>query len=231
MILSLNYRVGDRIRYFREKAGLTQKQLGKMVGKSESAIRNYELGNRHPDRDILTWIADALKVSYYALDAGAITETFKVAHMLFEMESLFGLKSYIDEDGEVYLKFGFDIKRYREIVDKYNTQEAYENDLEPTEEEEAAIDEICEAALAPDSALYLDDALCAWALAREAKEKGLIDDQTYDDWKYKFPAFANISDDGKPEIYDENQTLVPLDEDEAFGKLPKSLFSKKGGKR
>ncbi|MBR0148751.1 MAG: helix-turn-helix transcriptional regulator [Lachnospiraceae bacterium] len=210
-MLSLNYNIGDRIRYFREKAGLTQKQLGELTGKSESAIRNYELDNRTPDWETLTRLANALKVSYYALDASSIDRTFKVAHMLFEMESLYGLTPYIDRNGDVYLKFSFDMRAYREILEKYEDQEESDGEYELTEEDKARIDKICGSVISPESAVDLDNAIYAWALALRAKEKGLVDDQTYDDWKYKYPVFANIDDDGKPEIYEENQALIRID--------------------
>ncbi len=213
-MLSINYTIGGRIRYFREKAGLTQKQLGELTGKSESAIRNYELDNRRPDWETLTRISNALKVSYYALDASSIDRTFKVAHMLFEMESLYGLTPYVDRNGDVFLKFGFDLKAYREILEKYEDQEEYGEGFEMTEEDKAEINRICGSVISPESAVDLDNAIYAWALALRAKEKGLVDDQTYDDWKYKYPVFANIDDDGKPEIYEENQALIQLDTDD-----------------
>ena len=37
--------VGERIRYYRKRAQLTQKQLAEACGITEPAIRNYELGN------------------------------------------------------------------------------------------------------------------------------------------------------------------------------------------
>ena len=210
-MLSLNYNIGERIRYFREKAGLTQKQLGEITGKSESAIRNYELDNRKPDWETLTRIANALKVSYYALDASSIDRTFKVAHMLFEMENLYGLTPYVDRNGDIYLKFGFDLKAYREILEKYEDQEDSYAEPELTEEDLAEIKKICGSVQSPESAADLDNAIYAWALARRAWEKGQVDDQTYDDWKYKYPVFANIDDDGRPEVYDENQASIKLD--------------------
>ena len=210
-MLSLNYNIGDRIRYFREKTGLTQKQLGELTGKSESAIRNYELDNRTPDWETLTRLANALKVSYYALDASSIDRTFKVAHMLFEMESLYGLTPYIDRNGDVYLKFGFDMRAYREILEKYEDQVETDGGYKLTEEDKAWIDKICGSVISPESAVDLDNAIYAWALALRAREKGLVDDQTYDDWKYKYPVFANIDDNGKPEIYEENQALIRID--------------------
>lgn len=208
-MLSLNYNTGERIRHFREKAGLTQKQLGEMTGKSESAIRNYELDNRRPDWETLSRIANALKVSYYALDASSIDRTFKVVHMLFEMENLYGLKPFVDRNGDIYLKFGFDIRAYRAILEKYE-----ESGSEFSEEDKAESTRILGSVSSPDSAVDLDNAIYSWAMALSAAEKGIIDEETYDDWKYKYPVFANIDDEGKPEIYDENQALTFPDTDD-----------------
>ena len=119
----------------------------------------------------------------------------------------------MDRNGDIYLKFGFDLRAYREILEKYEDQEEFDGEPKLSEEDKAEIERICGSVLSPESAADLDNAIYAWALARRAKEKSLVDDQTYDDWKYKYPVFANIDDDGKPEIYDENQALIKLNTD------------------
>ena len=55
--------VGEKIRKFRIDQGYTQKELAIMSGLSESAIRNYELGNRFPSSEQLEKIANSLKIS------------------------------------------------------------------------------------------------------------------------------------------------------------------------
>ena len=54
--------VGEKIRKFRIDQGYTQKELAIMSGLSESAIRNYELGNRFPSSEQLEKIANSLKI-------------------------------------------------------------------------------------------------------------------------------------------------------------------------
>ena len=49
--------IGSKIRLYRKYRGLTQKELGDACGLNESTIRNYELGNRYPDKQTLTQIA------------------------------------------------------------------------------------------------------------------------------------------------------------------------------
>ena len=51
--------VGEKIRKFRIDQGYTQKELAIMSGLSESAIRNYELGNRFPSSEQLEKIANS----------------------------------------------------------------------------------------------------------------------------------------------------------------------------
>lgn len=54
--------VGENIRRIRQERNLTQRQLGEMVGASETYIRAYESGRRNPKPSSLEKIADALSV-------------------------------------------------------------------------------------------------------------------------------------------------------------------------
>jgi transcriptional regulator with XRE-family HTH domain len=63
-------KVGKLIREIRTRKGLTQHQLAKKVWVTDSCIRNYELGYRTPNEEMLILIADALGVSeHYFLEA------------------------------------------------------------------------------------------------------------------------------------------------------------------
>jgi transcriptional regulator with XRE-family HTH domain len=55
--------LGDRIRRFRLAKGLTQTELGKMVGVTQRVITYYEVRGVSPPPDLLVRIADALDVS------------------------------------------------------------------------------------------------------------------------------------------------------------------------
>lgn len=52
--------VGKRIRYFRKKKGLTQKELGELIGKTHNTVSNYETGTISPEQDALFAISRAL---------------------------------------------------------------------------------------------------------------------------------------------------------------------------
>ena len=49
-----------RLRYFRNLRGLTMKELGNIVGCTEGAISNYELGKREPSYEMLLKLSEAL---------------------------------------------------------------------------------------------------------------------------------------------------------------------------
>lgn len=103
MELSFMDHTGARIRYYRTKAGMTQKELAGVCGLSEPAIRNYELENRIPSFEVLKDIADALHVNFYALADPQIPPLGGSLHILFRMEQAFAL-SPVMIDGKVMLQ-------------------------------------------------------------------------------------------------------------------------------
>jgi len=83
--------IGYRIRYFRQQAGLTQKELGDLCGLHDSTIRNYELANRIPDIDKINKIASVLGVSPYAISAYDPDDCNCAVQLLFQLEKLIDL--------------------------------------------------------------------------------------------------------------------------------------------
>lgn len=59
----MKYEIGAKIRYFRELRGLNQKELGKLIGVSNTRISNWEQGVNRPDADTLVLLCQALEVS------------------------------------------------------------------------------------------------------------------------------------------------------------------------
>lgn len=98
-----NHALGVRIKYYRQKNGLTQKQLGEAVGVVESAIRNYELGKRNPDIQTLQNIALELGVDFYTLYSPYHFDPSASIHALFQMQELYGLEPE-EVNGEIVLK-------------------------------------------------------------------------------------------------------------------------------
>ena len=102
--LPIDATMGERIRYYRQIAGLTQKTLAEKCGITESAIRNYELGNRIPDWETTAAIAENLEVHFYAIADPKVTQPFGALHALLQLEEIYGLHPVM-VDGKVHLEF------------------------------------------------------------------------------------------------------------------------------
>ncbi len=55
--------VGARIRYFREKKGITVNKLANISGVSQSYLRDVELGNKQPTVEYLEYICYGLGIT------------------------------------------------------------------------------------------------------------------------------------------------------------------------
>ena len=126
--------IGEKIKKFRIKKNLTQKQLAYLAGLSEPAIRNYELGNRTPSEKHIERIAWALGVSPFAISDPDIESYIGVMHTLFALEEKYGAK-LVCELGDTYITFppGSDLrsrisdwgKAYTKLQDGSMTKEEY----------------------------------------------------------------------------------------------------------
>jgi len=99
--------IGERIRYIRNLRGMTQKWLGMAIGFDEKTadvrMAQYESGTRSPKEKLTADIAHALDVSPQALDLPDIDSYVGLAHTLFALEDLYGIR--IDNiDGELCLR-------------------------------------------------------------------------------------------------------------------------------
>lgn len=54
--------IGRRLKEARERAGLTQEELGKLIGVTGSAITNYEKETSHPKEPVMYALFEALNV-------------------------------------------------------------------------------------------------------------------------------------------------------------------------
>ena len=99
--------IGERIRFFRNLRGMTQKYLGQVVGFPEKTadirMAQYESGSRTPKAELTENLADALGVSPLALSVPDIDSYLGLMHTLFALEDIYGLK--IDKlDDEVCIR-------------------------------------------------------------------------------------------------------------------------------
>ena len=113
--------VGENIRRIRQERGLTQRQLGELVGASEAYIRAYESGRRNPKPSSLEKIADALSVNPEVL-ANSEFDGIKAMHRLFQVFRQYDgqLFEYQDNDGNdmVGISFGT-LSLMRSWLDRY----------------------------------------------------------------------------------------------------------------
>ena len=100
--------LGQKIRFYRQIAGMTQKELGVACSVNESTIRNYELGNRYPDSDTIFEISNALEISPYVLATPDPISAASSLQYLFSMEKTLDLTP-TTIDGKVYLEVSSDI--------------------------------------------------------------------------------------------------------------------------
>ena len=125
--------VGENIRRIRQERGLTQRQLGELVGASEAYIRAYESGRRNPKPSSLEKIAGALSVNPEVL-ANSEFDGIKAIHRLFQVFRQYDghLFEYQDNDGNdmVAISFGT-LSLMRSWFDRY---EKYQQEVEKCNE-------------------------------------------------------------------------------------------------
>ena len=87
--------MGNRIRFFRRRAGMTQKELGLSVGflpvSADVRIAQYESGSRKPKAKLMVSIAQTLGVAPAALTVPDIDSSAGLMQTLFALEDQYGV--------------------------------------------------------------------------------------------------------------------------------------------
>ena len=95
--------IGQRIRFFRNLRGMTQKHLETVVGFPEKTadirMAQYESGSRTPKSDLTENLAGVLGVSPLALSVPDIDSYLGLMHTLFTLEDRYGLTIVKTENG------------------------------------------------------------------------------------------------------------------------------------
>ena len=103
--------IGERIHFFRNLRGMTQKYLGTLIGFPEKSadvrLAQYETGTRTPKADLTTALAQALDVAPQALSVPDIDSQIGLMHTLFTLEDVYGI-TIGEIDGEVCLRINKD---------------------------------------------------------------------------------------------------------------------------
>lgn len=134
--------IGERIHFFRNLHGMTQKYLGMMLGFPEKSadvrLAQYETGTRTPKAELTASLANILDVSPQALAVPDIDSYTGLMHTLFTLEDTYGIK--VDEtDGDVCLRVdvskGKDAARLHEMLCSWRQVAAMLKAGEITQEE------------------------------------------------------------------------------------------------
>lgn len=113
---------GKRIRLFRNRKGLFQKQLGEMLGfmgkTSDVRIAQYENEARTPKDELIKEMAHIFDVSPRAITVPDIDSYVGLMHTFFALEDMYGLK--IGEiDSELCLRLDKSSKEYLRLLEMF----------------------------------------------------------------------------------------------------------------
>lgn len=117
-------RFPDRFKMLKKEAGLTDEELGKILGKSRSAIGHYSNGIRKPDIDDLMTIAAYFGVSVSFL----VGDSDKRDIDVYE-ESINGHQLRIEYKTDAYKEKGFSHEDAMKIISKLESIGIDVNDL------------------------------------------------------------------------------------------------------
>ena len=110
--------IGERIRFFRNLRGMTQKYLGQMVGFPEKTadirMAQYESGSRSPKAELTENLAGVLGVSPLALSVPDIDSYLGLMHTLFTLEDRYGLTV---ETGETSVPLRVDPRKGKDAAE------------------------------------------------------------------------------------------------------------------
>lgn len=112
--------IGQRIKFFRNRKGMTQKQFGEILGflgkTSDVRMAQYESEARIPKQELVNVMAQLLEISPHALTVPDIDSYVGLMHTLFALEDMYGLK--IGEiEGEVCLRLDKSNHSYLSMFD------------------------------------------------------------------------------------------------------------------
>ena len=113
--------IGQRIKFFRHRKGLTQKQLGEQLGfkgkTSDVRMAQYESEARVPKIDLVKQMSQIFDINTHALTVPDIDTHIGLMHTLFALEDMYGLKVK-NVDGQPHLCLDSSISALGSSVDE-----------------------------------------------------------------------------------------------------------------
>lgn len=127
---------GKRIKFFRNRKGMKQKELGELLGflgkTSDVRVAQYETEARTPKADLVKEMAQIFGVSPRAINVPNIDSYLGLMHTLFALEDMYGIK--IGEiDGELCLRLDRDHKEYQHLFKPFHAWQQMAAKLEAGE--------------------------------------------------------------------------------------------------
>lgn len=114
---------GKRIKFFRNRKGMKQKELGELLGflgkTSDVRVAQYETEARTPKADLVKEMAQIFNVSPRAINIPNIDSYLGLMHTLFALEDMYGIK--IGEiDGELCLRLDREHREYQHLFTPFH---------------------------------------------------------------------------------------------------------------
>ena len=127
---------GKRIKFFRNRKGMKQKELGELLGflgkTSDVRVAQYETEARTPKADLVKEMAQIFGVSPRAINVPNIDSYLGLMHTLFVLEDMYGIK--IGEiDGELCLRLDREHREYQHLFEPFHTWQQMAAKLESGE--------------------------------------------------------------------------------------------------
>ena len=127
---------GKRIKFFRNRKGMKQKELGELLGflgkTSDVRVAQYETEARTPKADLVKEMAQIFGVSPRAINVPNIDSYLGLMHTLFALEDMYGIK--IGEiDGELCLRLDRAHREYQHLFEPFHTWQQMAAKLESGE--------------------------------------------------------------------------------------------------
>lgn len=125
--------IGQRIKFFRNRKGLTQKQFGEALGfkgrTSDVRLAQYEAEARIPKDDLIKGMACILDIDPKALAVPDIDTYLGIIHTFFALEDMYGLKIK-EVDGEPCLYLDRSHRSYKSMYDMLHAWQQQSKKLE-----------------------------------------------------------------------------------------------------
>lgn len=112
--------IGSKIKKARTKLGLTQTDLGNLIGVSKVSICGYEKGARTPSIELILKLVDILNINLeeiLGIDSLVVSEEDESYKMLVSKEDIQIIKE-LRNHPELYNKICFDPKRTIELMSR-----------------------------------------------------------------------------------------------------------------